>query len=131
MTKKPHEIGAEVVAGERDALNGLLEASRKDEGHDVVLSAMDRLIAGTREHFAREEQLMLDADYPDYELHKRLHAALLDEIADLRKRFHAGEMEVIPNTSCRRRATSFTRRLGSTAMRPRRRSTSTSAIGCA
>ena len=81
------------------ALNGLLEACREERGHDAILAAFDRLIGDTREHFAREERLMLDEVYPDYELHKRIHTALLDEIADLRTKCDTGEMEIGTETT--------------------------------
>ena len=82
-----------------EALNGLFDSCREERGHDAILMAFDRLIWETREHFAREERLMLQEVYPDYELHKRIHTALLDEIADLRSRFDAGEMEIGEETT--------------------------------
>ncbi len=49
MTKKPHEIGADVVAGERDALSGLLErmpalAESFDRAVQLMLSCTGRVI---------------------------------------------------------------------------------------
>lgn len=49
MTKKPHEIGAEVVAGERDALTGLLErmpalAEPFDRAVELMLGCQGRVI---------------------------------------------------------------------------------------
>jgi arabinose-5-phosphate isomerase len=49
MSKKPHEIGAEVVAGERDALSGLLErmpelAEPFDRAVELMLACQGRVI---------------------------------------------------------------------------------------
>lgn len=75
-------------------LNGLADVLAAENGYEATLSRLDRLIASTRSHFSREEQIMLDEDYPDYQPHKRLHEALLAEIDELRARFVAGDMEI-------------------------------------
>jgi hemerythrin len=43
-------------------------------------------------HFVSEENIMLDAGYPDYEAHRREHAVLLAELDDRLHRFRCGEL---------------------------------------
>jgi hemerythrin-like metal-binding protein len=75
-------------------LNALGEAIGSKAGYEATIARLDGLIAATRAHFEREEDIMLAADYPDYEPHRRLHQALLDEIDDLRRRYDEGGMEL-------------------------------------
>ena len=74
-----------------NALGSAIEAGALD---DVVLAGLDRLIASTRAHFSREEQIMRDVGYPDMEPHRRLHGALIAEIDELRQSLAQGDMEI-------------------------------------
>ncbi|MEQ9491021.1 MAG: bacteriohemerythrin [Alphaproteobacteria bacterium] len=44
-------------------------------------------------HFAREEEVMRAAHYPEFEAHKPQHRDFIEEINDMRERFEAGADE--------------------------------------
>ncbi len=45
-----------------------------------LLTAIDKLEAYTREHFAREERLMIDLQYAKYDRHKAAHLELIEQL---------------------------------------------------
>ncbi len=66
-----------------DKIDDLLNAlSHRDETR--VLMACGALRAAAHEHFATEEALMRDAQYPDLEQHCLSHRRLLDSLTALR-----------------------------------------------
>jgi hemerythrin len=61
----------------RDKLLGLLSAQAPDA---VVDTLLDELLAHTRRHFAEEERLMQEANFPPYPVHKGEHDRVLDDM---------------------------------------------------
>jgi hemerythrin len=55
------------------ALNSIIEASRGGKGGDEIFRTLEFLTGYTILHFADEEKLQLQYDYPDYFVHKRYH----------------------------------------------------------
>ncbi|MDR3349418.1 MAG: hemerythrin family protein [Acidaminococcales bacterium] len=55
------------------ALNALIAACRSGQGHAEVANTMEFLAAYTIKHFADEEKLQAQYDYPCYLDHKRYH----------------------------------------------------------
>jgi hemerythrin len=55
------------------ALNSIIEASRDGRGSDEIFKTLDFLTGYTIMHFADEEKLQVQYDYPDYLIHKRYH----------------------------------------------------------
>ena len=55
------------------ALNNLMEASAEGKGDKAVMATLDFLTGYAIKHFADEEKLQVDYDYPDYLNHKRIH----------------------------------------------------------
>ena len=72
--------------------NALYDAIRQAGGapkqylRDVITTLSDY----TRSHFAAEEQLQLEIDYPGYERHKQLHDALIKRVEELDARLRNG-----------------------------------------
>lgn len=60
---------------------------------------LDALIDFVVKHFATEENLMQQHNYPDYAAHKAEHTKLVQTCADLQKKFHAGEAEITAETT--------------------------------
>jgi hemerythrin len=69
--------------------------------HETMLQGADRaaldallsqLLEHTRNHFAYEEQLMSQHNYPGYEAHKSDHNRLMQHLVDLRERYKNGEL---------------------------------------
>lgn len=57
---------------------------------DTVLGQVDALLEFTAAHFAYEEALMAEHDYPEREQHRRQHRKLLDELANIRSALARG-----------------------------------------
>ncbi len=57
---------------------------------------LERLLAGTMEHFAEEEAEMATAGYPDLEIHHAAHEAFSDEVARLFQAAVNGELVATP-----------------------------------
>ena len=55
------------------ALNNLMEANTGGKGDVAVMETLDFLTGYAIKHFADEEQLQVDYQYPDYLNHKRIH----------------------------------------------------------
>jgi hemerythrin len=68
-------------------LNQLGDAIHGNEPTDTVRRVLDALLDYTDYHFGREEQLMESASYPDIDAHKRTHATLRAQVADIRDRY--------------------------------------------
>jgi hemerythrin len=69
--------------------------------HETMLQGADRaaldallsqLLEHTRNHFAYEEQLMSQHNYPGYEAHKSDHSRLMQHLVDLTERYKNGEL---------------------------------------
>lgn len=61
-----------------------IRASLEGNGESIDLRRMcSELLEFARDHFAREEGLMAAHAYPDLEVHRKLHAAFLQQIGDI------------------------------------------------
>lgn len=87
-------VGSESLDNDHRTLLGLinqlhnhLDATPLD--HAALDAVFDELLAYTRYHFEVEERLMKLCRYPDYEVHRELHAALTDEVERLVAGFRA------------------------------------------
>jgi hemerythrin len=88
-----NEMGVGVVALDDDhkKLIGIINQLHfeMEEGHDkkVLGAVLDQLVDYSKSHFAREESLLFQADYPDAPGHKMEHERFIREITALRERF--------------------------------------------
>jgi len=71
-----------------EMINELYDAMRAGNVAQVVPAILKRLEAYCREHFAYEESLMLQANYPDYHSHRAEHLRLAEKALTLAKDFH-------------------------------------------
>jgi hemerythrin-like metal-binding protein len=69
-------------------LNALNEAADAD-----MLACTDAFLAHTEQHFAMEEQWMVETAFPPYGCHKTEHDGILDVVREVRKRVAAGELQ--------------------------------------
>ncbi|MDR0641731.1 MAG: hemerythrin family protein [Treponema sp.] len=67
------------------ALNDLIEASAEGKSHEEIFRTLDFLTAYTIKHFADEEKLQLEFDYPDYLVHKRYHDEFKITVGEMTK----------------------------------------------
>jgi hemerythrin len=88
-----NDMGVGVVALDDDhkKLIGIINQLHfeMEEGHDkkVLGAVLDQLVDYAKSHFAREESLLFQAEYPDAPEHKMEHERFIREIASLRERF--------------------------------------------
>jgi hemerythrin len=68
------------------ALNDIIEASQQGKGSDEIFKTLDFLTGYTVMHFATEEKLQQQYDYPDYLIHKSYHDAFKVTVGELTKR---------------------------------------------
>lgn len=71
-----------------EAINRLLEACGQGKGRAHIKETMDFLQQYTAKHFADEEALQLQYEYPDYVSHKNYHEWFKKTVKEL-----AGELE--------------------------------------
>ncbi len=64
-----------------NAINEIFAGSGSEQ--EEVLTALGEIHAMVEAHFALEEQIMRDRQYPAYVSHKQDHDRLLDEILDI------------------------------------------------
>lgn len=73
-----YKLGIKMIDDDHRSLfntaNHLHRAVKTHEGHETVKATFDMLTKYVHEHFAREEQLMEEANYPGLDEHRRLHA---------------------------------------------------------
>ncbi|MDR0450949.1 MAG: bacteriohemerythrin, partial [Treponema sp.] len=68
------------------ALNALIAASRDGKGEAEIFKTLDFLTGYTVLHFADEEKLQIQYDYPDYFIHKRIHDDFKKTVGELTAR---------------------------------------------
>ena len=73
-----------------DALNNLHAAMKQGKGKDEVAKILVFLRDYTVSHFKMEEGLMDRSAYPAAASHKKIHADLVSQVADLVDRFEKG-----------------------------------------
>jgi hemerythrin-like metal-binding protein len=67
-------------------INDLHAAIGRQAGDTVVASLMDRLLAYTTLHFAHEEKLLQECEFPHLDRHRRLHQKMLAKTRNLWER---------------------------------------------
>lgn len=73
-------------------LHTLMVIKRDRVGADQLT---DLLLQATRTHFASEEALLTELDYPECEAHFLEHSKLIDELRDLQRQFRAGTLSAL------------------------------------
>jgi hemerythrin-like metal-binding protein len=79
-------------------LNTLHGAMSQGKSKDSLPRVFEELIQYTQRHFAAEEALMQKYNYPGFVIHQRQHADLIAQVAQLHKRFLAGDLSVSIHT---------------------------------
>ncbi len=93
--KEEYATGIEEVDDEHkdliDVINRLHDLLLADDAKLTVPAFFDRLLKGVTAHFALEERIMGESDYPELAAHRQDHERLLDEIHDLVEAFAQAE----------------------------------------
>lgn len=69
-----------------DLLNAYIDAVDADEGVFVFDSLFCEFFDYTGYHFAREEEMMAKAGYPDLEEHRRGHQTIIEQLEGMRRK---------------------------------------------
>ncbi len=72
-------------------INGLYEQLGSGEHDLTVIDFIDAVHDHAREHFVREEAVMLENDYPEYEDHKAEHERFLERLSELQDEYQDEE----------------------------------------
>ena len=71
-------------------LNELYEAMQEGQGKDVLGNVLAEMVLYTKTHFATEENLMDQYNYPDYQRHKEVHEKMAAKVLDLNQQYRDG-----------------------------------------
>lgn len=82
-----------------DLVNELHTATSLGTGQEVVEPILDKLIAYTKDHLAREEQLMASLGFPNLERHKIGHQHFTDKLDKLKQKYEEGSISVASQLS--------------------------------
>jgi hemerythrin-like metal-binding protein len=77
-----------------ELVNKLYKGMKLGHGNEDVGKTLDELVEYTGSHFACEEKLMVENQYPDCDSHIKIHKDLVDRVVDFQKKFNAGEATV-------------------------------------
>jgi len=77
-----------------ELVNKLYKGMKLGHGNEDVGRTLDELIEYTASHFACEEKLMAENQYPDYDSHIKIHRDLVGKVVDFQKKFKSGEVTV-------------------------------------
>lgn len=68
-------------------VNDLYDAIEGEKSDRVVGNIILELVQYTKDHFAREEACMRATNYPDYQRHKKIHAALTGQVLIMAEKY--------------------------------------------
>jgi len=71
-------------------INQLHDAMKVGQGSQVIGTVLQSLIDYTTSHFAAEETLLKQHNYPDYETHKKEHNLLVLQVLDIQRNIRSG-----------------------------------------
>jgi hemerythrin len=77
-----------------DLLNELFEAMNANRSKEILGATLSKLVNYTKTHFAAEERLMEQHNYPDLAAQKREHVALTDKVIAFKQDFDAGKVSM-------------------------------------
>jgi hemerythrin len=77
-----------------DLVNQLHRAISEHRASEVAIGILEELAAYTQTHFQTEEALMSLLQYDGYRVHKAVHDALIEEVAELKAKLAAGKASV-------------------------------------
>ena len=66
-------------------INSLHEAMKSGKGKDLLPKTLDECTNYALKHFAHEEKLMVQYQYPEYKKHKAVHDDFVTKVVESRK----------------------------------------------
>ena len=89
-----YNTGNSLIDAQHQKLFALVNAfndSIKAKGTADIKKTMNELTAYTKEHFAQEESLMAQANYPKIGEHKMIHQELINQIGEIQAKLSSGK----------------------------------------
>jgi len=83
------DVEHELQVGLVRALDGALGSGSREEAGRIL----EQLLDYTRVHFSAEELMMRLHAYPGFQEHELEHSKLLDQLHEVRRAFHGGEVQ--------------------------------------
>ncbi|AFZ44460.1 hemerythrin-like metal-binding protein [Halothece sp. PCC 7418] len=74
-----------------DVVNRLHDAMSQGEEKNIIQEILKEMIDYTVDHFADEEKLMLQYDYPNYKEHKEAHNHLTQQLHEISEKLSNGD----------------------------------------
>ena len=75
-----HDVHLQEVEMINEIYDVIMEIETGKNKRPILSDKLDALLIHTKEHFANEERLMLEARFPPYAMHKNAHSLFLDEL---------------------------------------------------
>lgn len=96
--KDEYSVGVAMIDEQHKVLVGLInemhEAMAKGKGKESLGEVLARLVTYTKKHFAEEEALLKQHDYPDFPGHKEKHDKMTAKVLALQSDFNAGTFQL-------------------------------------
>ncbi len=74
-----------------EMLNRMHEAMKVEKGDEALTTILEEAIKYAQEHFSYEEELLLQTKYPEFEEHKKFHAAFSQKASILMEQLKEGK----------------------------------------
>jgi len=81
-----------------DILNRLHDAMQEGQGRQILSQIINDLAKYAHEHFSREETLMRESGFHEFERHKKRHAELLQQLNEIAVKHGNGSFSVTMET---------------------------------
>jgi hemerythrin-like metal-binding protein len=92
--KEDYSVGVKQIDGQHqkwiEILHDLHEAMKVGKGREVIGEILERVKDYVQLHFATEERLLKNADYSDFDNHKRIHDSFVKQIAEIIEQHKSG-----------------------------------------
>lgn len=72
-------------------INDLHDAMKNGKGKEILGTSISNLLDYTKTHFEYEEQEMKLKNYPELQLHSKIHKDLVNQVVEYKKKFDNGE----------------------------------------
>ena len=80
-------------------INQLQTAAHYQTDDDLIEQTLNDLVDYTRYHFAREEDLMRESNYPDFEAHKQQHEQMVQQVTKFIDEYRIDKTRTIDNVT--------------------------------
>ncbi len=92
---RDYELGIDVIDKQHQRIvhyiNSLYDATEQQANREQLKDVLNNLVDYTLSHFAFEESLMEESNYPDLQGHQLTHQNFTHLIEDLKRRFNEGD----------------------------------------